>query len=67
MSALETLLGCTVLVLILAIYSIVGEMDLKDQERYSAVSCSMVERGIWPAYQVRNIDCATKASGETHE
>lgn len=67
MSALETLLGCAVLVLILAIYSIVGEMDLKDQERYGAVSCSMVKRGIWPAYQVRNLDCPAIDSGETDE
>jgi len=51
------ILGGFALLSLLAIYCMAGEMDYQDALTQERITCEMVERGIWPEWQARNLDC----------
>lgn len=45
---------------VFAAWAWISELDYQDALTQERITCEMVERGIWPEWQARNLDCKTE-------
>lgn len=54
------ILGSLALGAFIALLAVIGEEDYKAAIQEERMACEMVEAGIWPEWQARNLDCKTE-------
>lgn len=62
-SHMGALFAVAVIALIVAAFSITGEMSYRDALAEERTACLMVARGYWPAAQAEGFNCPERVAG----
>lgn len=46
----------------IAFWAWISELDYQDALTQERITCEMVEAGIWPGWQARNLDCPQRVA-----